>query len=428
MVGTGCLPRRRSQVTDKQIPLFERPQVLAITFKALLKVGPANTGEFYRAPDLVLEPPRPETGDGSSISSTWVIAPAGGSCDIACHQLSAVNKSTSSSGMTQDNTQFVCDENAMRAGLDTPTEIAAALSPVYPCNGPLIASCVDMPMPATTTVPGYRHCLYKDDLCRFTADIVEASGRELCSLNTTTSIRRFCACSAISPSPRRNFDVRRHQKDAPNVAAAQNNQAGREAAARRRELRNAAAVSWEKATGDVLHGTAPHENWRPSGEFWYNPITGATSRAWPVHKDGKTNDDEGNDNYNDISAEPPLKLSAAAARSDGMHRLATLMCLLLPLVCNAEIRQRGSFSSILILLLLVIGPFLVQAHNWIQTPRRGGSFVDVPSIATEQPCGGRRPEDIHYQVGPDQQFAVKFSAGHSGPYYFLVIPGTEMTR
>ena len=60
----------------------------------------------------------------------------------------------------------------------------------------------------------------------------------------------------------------------------------------------------EKATGDVLHGTAPHENWRPSGEFWYNPMTGATSRVSPVHEDGKTNDDEGNDNYNDIRPSP----------------------------------------------------------------------------------------------------------------------------
>ena len=261
----------------------------------------------------------------------------------------------------------------------------------------------------TTTVPGYRHCLYKDDLCRFTADIVEASGRELCSLNTTTSIRRFCAWCNFAVTEAAHFEVRTTPKDVQ-CCCRQNNQAGREAAARRRELRNAAAVSWEKATGDVLHGTAPHENWRPSGEFWYNPITGATSRAWPVHKDGKTNDDEGNDNYNDISAEPPLKLSAAAARSDGMHRLATLMCLLLPLVCNAEIRQRGSFSSIPILLLLVIGPFLVRAHNWIQTPRHMVALLTCP-LQPESNHAAVATEDIHYQVGPDQQFAVKFQLG-----------------
>ena len=83
MVGTDCFTAGRSQVTDKQVPLSSARGFDPITLKVLLKVGPANTGEFYRTPDLVLPEAAvaPEAGRRQRYQRGSLLQPAG--CDIA---------------------------------------------------------------------------------------------------------------------------------------------------------------------------------------------------------------------------------------------------------------------------------------------------------------------------------------------------------
>ena len=418
----------------------------SITFKALTKVGAANTGEFYRPLDLVL-PEAIASGGSGTDGGAWIVGLAGVSCDETCRQHGANGSTT-----TNEGRRYTCDETVMFAGLKTPAETAAALSPVYPCNGPLIIDCGDPSVPATTTVPARRRCWYQDGICGAVSNVDDSTrapaavtGRELCAANTSVSMRRFCACNASSSSRTQRVLQTQHKTAAvsrpppPPAAAAQQldyHHDEREAAARR--LQKAATSVWEKGTGDVLHGTTSHENWRPSGEFWYNPMTGATSKRAPMDAAATVNyddDDLNADDLNDLNDDVDLLAFSAGARSHGRPKMPLLPLLLLSLLPTTMIdhHRRGGTSCVVrlcftMVLLTVVAPssFFVRAHNWIQTPRRGLSPSTItPSIATELPCGSRRPSDIHYQVGPGQQFAVKFSAGHSSRYSFLVMPGSE---
>ena len=408
----------------------------SITFKALVKVGPANTGEFYRPLDLVL-PEAIASGSGSGTDGgAWIVGMGGVSCDEACfqHQHSPnTNNGSTTTTTTNEQRRHTCDETVMLAGLKTPADTAAALSSVYPCNGPLLIDCGDPSVPATTTVPARRRCWYQDGICsnnnnNNNVDVsVKTTGRDLCAANTSVTMRRFCACKA----PLRRQRVLRTQHSTAAVPPAPlphlKDHHNDESEAVRRALQMAATLQWEKGTGDIIHGTAPHENWRPSGEFWYNPMTGATSERAPVEVAAAVNDD--------LNDDIDLLAFSAGVRNHGQPKILLLLLpLLLPLLPTMMThRHRGGMSCFMTVcftsvLLTVVAPssFFALAHNWIQTPRRGVSPSTItPSIATELPCGSRRPSDIHYQVGPDQQFAVKFSAGHSSRYYFLVMPGSE---
>ena len=122
-----------------------------ITIKALVKFGPANTGEFYRPPDLVLQESVQKSSNGMSgddANRKWLIGPAGGSCDAACA-----------------STRQACDEDTMEAGLKTPTAAASALSSLYPCNGPYIMDCEEISVPFTTEFAKERRCWYGDGMC-----------------------------------------------------------------------------------------------------------------------------------------------------------------------------------------------------------------------------------------------------------------------
>ena len=466
----------------------------SITFKALIKVGPANTGEFYRPLDLVL-PEAIASGGSDSDSGTWIVGLAGASCDETCRRHGAVNNGTTTTTTTTPEDQHTCDETVMFAGLKTPAATAAALSPVYPCNGPLLIDCGDPFVPATTTVVARRRCWYQDGMCGSAADSNDdntvVTGRELCATNTSVSMRRFCACKA--PSSSRRQRVLRVQKRTVAVVTSSsqhdNHHAEREAEAadRRSALQKAATSVWEKGTGDILHGTASHENWRPSGEFWYNPMTGATSTRRPMGADEVN--DEANDEVNDEANVEEVdvqtdkvgsseeKVERGIGLNDGLddglgdsldnslvdddlaNDLANnnnlidnnlndnvnllalssgarspsqpkILLLLLPPMMMMHYHHRGGGLSFMtmVLLLTVVAPYFclfASAHNWLQTPRRGAHAATTPSIATARPCGARSPSDIHYQVGAGQKFAVKFSAGHSSRYSFLVMPGSE---
>ncbi len=418
-----------------------------ITFKALIKVGPANRGEFYRPNDLVLPEAAPSSGGEGG--SKWILGPAGATCDEACGAAAAA------AGAAAVNGQHVCDESIMAAGLKTPASAAAALSSVYPCNGPLIVGCHDMAVPLTTALPAHRRCWYQADVCAATPTgaltaAAASTGREVCAANTSASMRRFCACNNASPRMRRR--VLRSAARSAAAAAIE-----RKAADLRLKLENAAASSWEMGSGPAIHGTVPHENWTPSGEFWYNPMTGAILASAPVRPDSAAaaaaaaaaGDDGsgGKHSDNDNGNTEPLLAFSAGARSHGApHRLtamfACLMMVMLPLVPAAGCHRRRrspalSFTFLLIgftVVLLSLAPppnLLARAHNWLETPRRGmsrGKAVKVPSISTSLRCIPRTIADVHYQVGPGQQFAVKFSTGHHSRYFFMVVPGSEVHR
>ena len=57
-----------------------------------------------------------------------------------------------------------------------------------------------------------------------------------------------------------------------------------------------------------------------------------------------------------------------------------------------------------------------EAHNWFQTPARA-----LFEASTVKPCRGRKASDTHAQVGPGQTFTMKWTAGHEGPTFFLIV-------
>ena len=447
-----------------------------ITFKALAKVGPPNAGEFYRPSDLVL--PEAVSGGESESDNTWIVGSAGATCDEACNQL--LTSGNMQQQEQQQQQQHVCDENVMAAGLQTLAATASALSPVYPCNGPLLIDC-DVVAPAlTTAVAEYRHCWYQDtNVC----GVSTITGREVCAANTSTSMRRFCACSSAATRLRRQRALeqqqqqRRDAKETKEEALA----AEREAAALRLAVRSEVAASWEKGTGEEeasSDATAAGNH----DDVWYNPMTGATSSVlYPTtppavsavaesdaatqketkketktktkkkkkdsneqrkHKD-KFKDHKNKDHTDEDYSIPPTrtKESGGARLFPGWTTLAALACTLtlpaLQLVVHATGRATAKAAKTrraLVLLvttatvlMLLVTPPLARAHNWIGTPVRGRRGR-LPSISTARPCGDRQADDIHYQVGPGQKFVVKFSSGHAGPYSLVVVPGSEYHR
>ena len=424
-----------------------------ITFKALAKVGPPNAGEFYRPSDLAL--PEAASGGESDSDNTWIVGPAGATCDEACDQ-----------NLTSSNTQqqqHVCDENVMAAGLQTPAATASALSPVYPCNGPLIIDC-DVVAPAlTTAVAEYRHCWYQDSsVCGVTT----VTGREICAANTSASMRRFCACSSAATRLRRQRALRmtdQQRRDEKEEEEKKDRAVEHEAAARRLAVQSEVATSWQKGTGeeDVFDATGWHHD-----DVWYNPMTGATSSvlySTPTASDDETTtttttsgatekkkkknneqrQDKDHKDKDTVHPVPPTmtKKSGGARHFPGWPTFVALACTLalpaLQLVVHVTgraaakaARARHSLALLVttatVLMLLVMPP-LAGAHNWIGTPVRGRRGR-LPSITTARPCGDRQADDLHYQVGPGQKFVVKFSSGHAGPYSLVVVPGSEYHR
>lgn len=61
-----------------------------------------------------------------------------------------------------------------------------------------------------------------------------------------------------------------------------------------------------------------------------------------------------------------------------------------------------------------------SAHNWLRSPGRA-----MTEASTTNPFRQRRITDIHAQLGPGQEMAIKFATGHTRHHYFVVIAGED---
>jgi hypothetical protein len=59
-------------------------------------------------------------------------------------------------------------------------------------------------------------------------------------------------------------------------------------------------------------------------------------------------------------------------------------------------------------LTLAVLPAPTAAHNWLHTPSRSRL-----KASTTMPCIGRKASDTHQQVGPGQDFMMKWATGHA---------------
>jgi hypothetical protein len=373
---------------------FKGPKVGTgpITFKALVKVGAANTGEFYLVPSVTLQEQASSPSPNTKIY--WTVGQPGLSCDQVCKD--------SGSG-------HLCDISAMKEGLSTREKFNKAMSAIYPCNDPLVFQCSANTL-STTEQMHQGRCLYSGKECnKF------SSSTNPCAKNITTNRRRFCACKSIRRMLKSSATLTPSQEDTHDTSAITH----QHQKAFEQEIKGA----WEVGTLTV-HGTSSEENLLPpEGNFLYNSLTGAIMRYHRVVSTTTIPPQSTSSAPRSISSASRSTSSASRSTSSAPRSTSSA-----PRSTSSAPRSSSTSLMLLFIQLLLCVYFMgemVEAHNWIGTPRRGGGFSATPSIADTRPCSGRRPQDIHYQVGPDQKVAIKFSSGHSGRFLFMIIPGSE---
>lgn len=141
-----------------------------VTFRAMVKRGPANHGWFYYpnlAGDLSLSQAAPRSGD----STSWVQGYAGNSCDEACASWSGT-----------------CVEANM-ADINSLLLFESKLSPEFNCRYPIVSSCKE-------SAPGMSlagQCSYHDSSC----DAWREQAAPTCAANILET-HRFCPCEGTS--------------------------------------------------------------------------------------------------------------------------------------------------------------------------------------------------------------------------------------
>lgn len=136
----------------------------SVSFRALIKQGEQNHGNFYKPADLVLT----ESSATPAAQSVWKGAP-GDSCDETCGKQA-----------------MACDA-AGTLGLNTPALLQAQVSKYYPCRTPYLKACG----PPATGVNS--HCYAYNCAGSESFDTTEA-----CSYRTSDHFvsQRFCKCKA----------------------------------------------------------------------------------------------------------------------------------------------------------------------------------------------------------------------------------------
>ena len=151
-----------------------------ITFKALFKVGPANTGEFY-LPETPLILQEDETEKGAA-NNNWAVGNIGESCDDVCYKQ-----------------KMQCETAKLVKEMPKTTEEFQLLTKhLFPCNPPILSDC-KMGSPAASGDYDYQCYIHDEQFCnskfndgetKTTVESVkcEASGIE----------RRFCICKDVN--------------------------------------------------------------------------------------------------------------------------------------------------------------------------------------------------------------------------------------
>eukprot|EP00041_Stephanoeca_diplocostata_P031091 m.960219 g.960219 ORF g.960219 m.960219 type:complete len:1597 (+) comp23883_c0_seq1:128-4918(+) len=108
----------------------------------------------------------------------------------------------------------------------------------------------------------------------------------------------------------------------------------------------------------------------------------------------------------------------AAAHTHKMTALPTVCAALASAVLSLSSTSRSA-SLVSFALMAMQSSVLIQpadAHNWMVSPSRA-----IQEASTTAPCRARKESDTHAQVGPGQEFVIKWATGHSRPSYFLII-------
>ena len=325
-----------------------------------ITTGPANSGEFYRVQNLLLQ----ESTSSPSGTTNWVVGQPSQTCNQVCNE-----------------NGHVCDRTVMKEGAKTKEHFQTAMNDVYPCNNPLMLECSSL---STTEHMSKGRCYYSNtQQCTDSSGADGANGAEdadPCATNTDTDRRRFCACKSV----RRMLKSSSRRRATLTLTASQNTIEEDEAtsAQHRNVFQQEVDDAWEVGSATV-HGSSAEENLPPPHQdFLYNPLTGAIiknelnvenlkSKRSTVATDetvtkGQTTKNPQEDHPHHWQ-QPPLASAAA---------------------------QKFSFTSLLLLTLILCLFFLVSevdAHNWMGTPTRGSRPGANPTANANGKCGIRRP-------------------------------------
>ncbi len=117
----------------------------------------------------------------------------------------------------------------------------------------------------------------------------------------------------------------------------------------------------------------------------------------------------------------PCESSRRALRSTNIKDVPSSSSLTIQQSAFATIASVGALAALLYALSnsKVFSVLLLPttaAHNWLHTPARANK-----EASTTKPCRGRKLTDTHAQVGPGQNFNVKWATGHSGQSILLTV-------
>ena len=144
-----------------------------ITFKALIKVGPANTGEFYY-PDIPLVLQEEEIPDKKLEEDDWVLGNIGESCDDVCYR----------EKMQCETARLV---NSLPKSI---VEFETLTSNLFPCYPPYLNDC-SMGSPAASANPDYQCYVHDKEACE------GKKSKETVTCEAYGTDRRFCICKDV---------------------------------------------------------------------------------------------------------------------------------------------------------------------------------------------------------------------------------------
>mmetsp|Transcript_23922 Transcript_23922/g.40392 ORF Transcript_23922/g.40392 Transcript_23922/m.40392 type:complete len:1796 (-) Transcript_23922:370-5757(-) len=362
-VGKECIMHAQADLKPLQVEFrFKAPPAGTgtITFHALIKIGPANTGYFYYPngvePNIRKAIPTgdfPGTGTdlqlteasppSSSPSPSWGVAPLGVSCSEFCASMAGGSK--------------VCDGAALRAAaVNTPNGMESTLASISGCPLPYKPSCASV-APAMDNTGA---CFYNGISSSLSPS---SSPKSLCVSAPGASYRLEASCYSSHPSARRFCPCKESQ--AANLQA------------------------------------APSSVNKESTE----PAAGAAA--------SKTAGIPDSSNRHSQADSVPVKASAAFAP-------AILFAVMGLLGARGGALFRGASPALTAATAFLLQARPAAAHNWLRSPGRA-----MFEASTTNPFRQRRSTDVHAQLGPGQEMAVKWATGHGRDTYFVIINGDD---
>eukprot|EP00462_Mataza_sp_D1_P022678 CAMPEP_0175131328 /NCGR_PEP_ID=MMETSP0087-20121206/6483_1 /TAXON_ID=136419 /ORGANISM="Unknown Unknown, Strain D1" /LENGTH=1426 /DNA_ID=CAMNT_0016413609 /DNA_START=30 /DNA_END=4310 /DNA_ORIENTATION=- len=376
-----------------------------LTFKALIKRGDANTGEFYKPlQDLVLDEGPESTGKPTPTDgSQWFQSDAAQSCSAACKTKGLECTAISMRTQTSETLKVLWQ------GISCPNdEVQLACSPVapiienvcfsYQCNASQVAQA------------SAASKLSEDDmLCRSYA----------------AGTKRICACA----DPTKNPDLFGSPTPAPTPADGSPTPANQ-----------SPTPANQSPTPPQLCGPPGVCNWlcylnrysdlqkafandTAQAERHYNNKGKSENRTCTCDETCKPTPNptpKPTSNSNTSPTTTPI-ISSGTTTVASFFTVVGLICLS---TLSSTPTNRSSLMYLVAILLLVMTVPTVNAHNWLWGPSRYAHLAK-----TGVHCGTRRAADTHFQVGPGQPVNAKFATGHgTGNAIFVVMEGKDEYR